>query len=153
MCDVDRQAREAGMEPDLRRELHLQRSKPMLEDLRPWLESIRGHVLPKSPMGKAIAYTLRQWGALTRFFEDGRLSLDNNRCERAIRQVAIGRKNWMFAGSQEGGERAAAIYSLIGGCIELKADPYAYLRDVLRRAAEGQDPDRLTPVARSRARD
>ena len=150
--DVDRQAREAGMEPDLRRELHFQRSRPMLEDLKPWLESIRGHVLPKSPMGKAIAYTLRQWDALTRFLDDGRLSLDNNRCERAIRQVAIGRKNWMFAGSQEGGERAAAIYSLIGGCIELKVDPYAYLSDVLQRAAEGEDAERLTPVAWSQAR-
>ena len=124
----------------------------MLEDFKPWLESIRGHVLPKSPIGKAIGYTLRQWEALTRFLDDGRLSLDNNRCERAIRQVAIGRKNWMFAGSQEGGERAAAIYSLIGGCIELQVDPYAYLSEVLQQAAEGEDAERLSPVAWSQAR-
>ena len=103
-------------------------------------------------MGKAIDYTLRQWGPLTAFLQDGRLKLDNNRCERAIRQVAVGRKNWMFAGSAAGAERAATIYSVIGGCIELRVDPLEYLGDVLQRIAEGEDPARLTPVAWKLAR-
>jgi hypothetical protein len=147
LYDIEGQADDGGMEPALRRELRLQQSRPLLVDFKAWLEAVQPQVLPKSQMGKAIGYTLRQWDALNRFLDDGRLKLDNNRTERAIRQVAIGRKNWMFAGSEDGGRRAAILYSLIGGCIELKLDPYAYLADILQRAAEGEDPAQLTPLA------
>ena len=153
LYDIERQADEAGMDADVRRELRVQQSAPLLEDFKPWLEAIQSQVLPKSQLGKALGYTLRQWDALSRFVDDGRLKLDNNRCERAIRQVAIGRKNWMFAGSDEGGRRAAALYSLIGGCIELKVDPFAYLSEVLQRGAEGEDPVQLTPLAWASAQD
>ena len=122
LYQVEALADEQGMDPGARLQLRLQQSKPALESFRKWLEEVRKLVLPKSPMGKAIDYTLRQWGPLTAFLQDGRLKLDNNRCERAIRQVAVGRKNWMFAGSAAGAERAATIYSVIGGCIELRVD-------------------------------
>ncbi len=145
-------ATKADFDVDARRQLRQQESRPLLEMLRPWLKSLKSSVLPKSPIGKAVSYTLNQWDALSRFVEDGRLALDNNRTERAIRQVAIGRKNWMFAGSDAGGERAAAIYSVIGGCIELKVDPLEYLEDVIRRIAAGDDPRVLTPPAWSAAR-
>ena len=152
LYDIERQADDAGMDPEVRRELRAQQSAPLLVDFKAWLDVIQPHVLPKSQMGKAIGYAMRQWEALNRFLDDGRLKLDNNRCERAIRQVAIGRKNWLFAGSEQGGRRAATLYSLIGGCIELALDPCAYLTDILQRAAEGGDPGQLTPLAWANAR-
>jgi hypothetical protein len=147
LYDVEKQADEAGLDADGRRELRQQESRPLLDKLGPWLRGLKHNALPKSPIGKAVSYAINQWDALTRFVDDGRLALDNNRTERAIRQVAIGRKNWMFAGSDAGGERAAAIYSLIGGCIELKLDPFEYLEDVIRRLPAGADPRELTPRA------
>jgi hypothetical protein len=96
------QANRAELDADGRRMLRQQEARPLLEMLRPWLVSSKSASLPKSPIGKAAAYALNQWDALTRCLDDGRLALDNNRTERAIRQVAIGRKNWMFAGSDAG---------------------------------------------------
>ena len=96
-------------------------------------------------MGDAIGYALRQWGPLTRFLDDGLVAIDNNRVERQMRTVAVGRKNWMFAGSVEGGHRAATIYSLVCTCGLLGIEPWAYLKDVLQRLAEGSDPALLTP--------
>ena len=78
-----------------------------------WLEGIRHRHLPKSPMGDAIGYALRRWNTLLRYLDDGRLDIDNNRVERQMRSVAVGRKNWMFAGSAAGARRAATIYSLV----------------------------------------
>lgn len=91
------------------------------------------------------AYALRQWGPLTRFLDDGEVAIDNNRVERQMRTVAVGRKNWMFAGSVEGGHRAATIYSLVCTCGLLGIEPWAYLKDVLQRLSEGSDPALLTP--------
>ena len=99
----------------------------------------------QSPMGDAINYTLRQWDTLVRYLDDGRLEIDNNRVERQMRSVAVGRKNWMFAGSAEGARRAATAYSLVGTCGLLGIEPWAYLKDVLQRIAEGCDPASLTP--------
>ena len=86
-------------------------------------------------MGEAIGYTLDQWTALTRYLDDGRLDIDNNAAERALRRVAVGRKNWLFAGSDEGGRRAAIFYSLIETCRRHGVEPFAYLRDVLERVS------------------
>ena len=90
----------------------------------------------KSALAKAIGYTLKLWPALIRYRDDGRIEIDNNAAERALRAVALGRKNYLFAGSDAGGERAAAIYSLIGTAKLNGLDPEAYLRDVLTRIAD-----------------
>jgi transposase len=90
----------------------------------------------KSELASAIRYALSRWTALTRYRDDGRLEIDNNAAERALRAVALGRKNWLFAGSDDGGERAAAIYSLLGSAKLNDLDPEAYLRHVLERIAE-----------------
>ena len=106
-------------------------------------------------MGVAIHYARSQWIALTRYLEDGILDIDNNAAERALRRVAVGRKNWMFAGSDEGGRRAAIIYSLVASCARLKINPYDYLRDVLERLPT-HSPDtlsELTPQAWKLSRD
>jgi hypothetical protein len=107
------------------------------------------------PFDDAPHYTLRQWDTLVRYLDDGRLEIDNNRVERQMRSVAVGRKNWMFAGSAEGARRAATAYSLVGTCGLLGIEPWAYLQDVLQKIAEGADPANLTPrlwqAARSQA--
>ena len=92
-------------------------------------------VLPKSPVGQAVGYARGQWKALNRYVEDGDLDIDNNLAERVLRIVAIGRKNWLFAGSDAGAERAAVIYSLIVSCKLCEIDPFEYLRDVLDRVS------------------
>jgi hypothetical protein len=142
---VERQAKEQALDADARRELRQHHSKPLLEAMRPWLVELGKTVLPKSPLGKAIGYMTRHWNALTRFCDDGRIEIDNNRVERQMRGVAVGRKNWLFAGSAAGGQRAAVAYSLIGTCGLLGVEPWAYLKDVLQRLAEGGDPATLTP--------
>lgn len=144
---VERRARD--LEPGERRDLRLREARPILDLLKEWLDLQALTALPKSPLGSAVGYALAQWKALERYLEDGMLEIDNNRAERALRRVAIGRKNWMFAGSDEGGRRAAILYSLIASCAAHKLDPYAYLRDVLERLTATSPPDlaALTPKA------
>ena len=101
-----------------------------------WLNATQGKLSQKSDVAVAIRYALERWSALLRFSEDGRVEMDNNAAERALRAVALGRKNYLFAGSDVGGERAAAIYSLLGSAKLNGADPEAYLRLVLRRIAD-----------------
>jgi hypothetical protein len=90
---------------------------------------------PKSPVGDGLRYLTNQWDALQRFVEDGRLAIDNNRAENQLRVVAVGRKNWLFAGSFEGARRAALLYSLVQSCKLIDIPPFAYLKDVLLRVA------------------
>ncbi|UCF21493.1 MAG: IS66 family transposase [Gemmatimonadota bacterium] len=118
-----------------RRDLRQEKSDPILQQIEETLEEIAPHHLPKSPMGEAIGYARRQWRALTRYAEDGDLEIDNNASERALRMVAVGRKNWLFAGSDAGGRRAAILYSLIGTCKRIGIDPFAYLRDLIARVS------------------
>jgi transposase len=113
-----------------------EQARPVLEDFGAWLREQSGAVLPKSPMGMAINYCLSNWEALNRYLDDGRLVPDNNASERALRAVAIGRKNWLFAGSDKGGRTAAVLYSLIASCRRHAVEPEGYLRDVLRRIAD-----------------
>jgi transposase len=91
--------------------------------------------LPKSPEGRAVRYTLKNWTALTRFCEDGDLEIDNNATERAIRSVAVGRGNWMFFGSDHGGATAAVLRSFVSSCQRVGVDPFTWLKDVLSRIA------------------
>ena len=110
-----------------------ERTKPLAAELEVWLRAQHMRVSRKAEIGKAIAYSLNQWAALTRFLEDGRICMSNNAAERALRGIAVGRRNWTFAGSDRGGERAAAIYTLIETCKLNGVDPQAWLADVLAR--------------------
>ena len=125
-----------GRPPSERREVRQARARPLLESLHAWLESCLPKLSRKSDTTAAVKYTLGLWKALGRYADDGRLEIDNNAAERALRVVALGRKNYLFAGSDAGGERAAALYSLIGTAKLNGLDPEAYLRDVLARIAE-----------------
>jgi transposase len=125
-----------GRPPSERREVRQARARPLLDSLRQWLEGNLAKLSKKSETAVAIRYALGRWSALTRYCEDGVLEIDNNPAERALRAVALGRKNYLFAGSDAGGERAAAMYSLIGSAKLNGLDPEAYLRDVLTRIAD-----------------
>jgi len=133
LYDVEREARDREFKGEARRALRQKKSKPILQDIHAYLERERPHVLPKSPQGEAIAYTLSNWKALTRYCEDGDLEIDNNGAERSLRGVAVGRKNWMFLGSDNGGRTAAVLSSLIATAKRLGLDPFAYLRDLFAR--------------------
>jgi len=117
--------------PSQRTEERRTRAEPLLIRFRAWLEVEETLVLPKSPIASAIGYALNQWTALTRFLDDGRLLLDNNRSERELRRQAVGRKNWIFVGSDDGAEWNAIVVSLIASCELHRIEPWAYLRDVL----------------------
>jgi transposase len=108
-----------------------QHAKPLLENLKKWLEEIKPKAPPKGPLGRAIAYALNHWTELTRYLEDGRLAIDNNACERAIKPFTVGRKNWLFMGNDKGAMSAAALYSLIETAKANGINPYEYLRYVL----------------------
>lgn len=125
-----------GRPPDLRREVRQGHAGPKLDALHAWLHDTLTQVSKKSELSGAIRYTLSRWAALTRYRDDGNLEIDNNAAERALRAVALGRKNYLFAGSDAGGERAAAIYSLTGSAKLNGLDPQAYLRHVLERIAD-----------------
>jgi transposase len=112
------------------------RAKPLLDELRRWLEKSLAPLSKKSETAGAIRYALSHWRALTRYVDDGLLEIDNSAAERALRPVALGRKNYLFAGSNSGGERAAAIYSLVGSAKLNGLDPERYLRQVLNRIAD-----------------
>jgi transposase len=135
LYDVESEARERGLSSEERRALRQQRSKPILNDIHQYLVSQRAEVLPKSPIGQAIAYALSNWVALVRYLEDGNLEIDNNGAERSLRPIAVGRKNWMFYGSDNGGRTAAVLSTLIATCKQLAIDPFAYLRDIFGRIA------------------
>jgi len=106
---------------------------PILEQFHTWLEAQRAEVLPKSPMGEAISYALNNWSALIRYTEAGFLTIDNNVAEREMKRIAIGRKNWLFVGSEQGGQTAAVLFSFTSTCQRLHVEPWAYLHDVLTR--------------------
>lgn len=125
-----------GKSPSMRQAERQARALPLLKDLHAWLHDTVRQLSKKSDLAGAIGYTLSRWSALTRHCEDGRLEIDNNAAERALRAVALGRKNYLFAGSDAGGERAAAFYSLIGTAKLNGLDPESYLREVFTRIAE-----------------
>lgn len=130
---IERHAREEALTREQRKAVRIEKAKPILEALRPRLEAVREKSLPQSPLGKAARYALNEWGALTRYLEDGRLEIDNNLTENAIRPSAVGKKNWLFIGHPEAGWRAAVTYTLIASCRRRRIEPWDYLRDVLQR--------------------
>jgi transposase len=131
LCTVEQQAKEHDLDAIALKELRQQHSKPILNEIRHRLEDWSIEVLLKSPINQAVSYTRGQWIVLNQNTEDGDLDIDNNLAERVLRIVAIGRKNWLFAGSDAGAERAAIIYNLIASCKLFEIDPFEYLHDVL----------------------
>jgi hypothetical protein len=130
---IERHARDECLEPEQRWKLRQELAAPILQALRLRLETLREKCLPQSPLGKATGYALAEWKPLTRYLDDGRLEIDNNLTENAIRPSAVGKKNWLFIGHPEAGWRSAVIYSVIVSCRRHGIDPWEYLRDVLRR--------------------
>ena len=123
----------ADLDRDRRCELRRKHALPVLESFRNWIDDQASQVLPKSPIGHTCTYTLNQWDALQRYCEDGELSIDNNVAERTVKIPAIGRKNWLFVASQAGGDRAAILFGFTASCKANEVEPFAYLRDILRR--------------------
>jgi len=130
---IEKQAKNAGLGPDALLQVRQEQAVPLLEQLHEYLTTWQPQALPKSPIGKAVTYSVNQWAALNRYTQDPILSIDNNLAERTLRMLALGRKNWLFAGSERGAHRAAVIYSLVASCKLCGHDPYAYFRDVLSR--------------------
>jgi transposase len=116
--------------------VRMARALPLAGALKDWLEHTLAQVSVKSSLGKAIRYALGNWPALVRYCEDGRIEIDNNTAERSIRPLVLGRRNYLFAGSDGGGQSAAVIYSLIGTARLNGIEPYAYLRTVFERIAD-----------------
>ena len=112
------------------------RVAPLVDDLEQWMRSERARLSRHAEVAKAMDYMLKRWPAFTRFLDDGRICLSNNAAERALRGIALGRRSWLFAGSDRGGERAAAMYTLIVTAKLNDIDPQAWLADVLRRIAD-----------------
>lgn len=131
LYEIEREARE--LEPEARRLLRRQRSKPVADALHSWLTAKRVLLAKADATAKAIDYSLSNWQALTRFLDDGNVPIDNNAAENSVRPLALGRKNWLFVGSQQAGERAAVVMSLIESAKLNGHDPWAYLKDVFER--------------------
>jgi transposase len=130
---IEKQAKDDDLGPQALHKVRQEQAVPLLEQLHDCLVEWQPQVLPKTPIGKALTYSVNQWDALNRYTQDPILSIDNNLAERTLRMVALGRKNWLFAGSERGAQRAAVIYSLVASCKLCGHDPYAYFRDVLTK--------------------
>ena len=122
-----------GKTPEQRLAVRREKSRPLVIDLETWMRRQRALLSSGNETAKAINYLLNRWAAFTRFLDDGRVCLTNNAAERALRGVAVGRKNWTFAGSDAGGHRAAAAYTLIETCKMNHVDPQVWLADILAR--------------------
>lgn len=125
-----------GQPPDQRLAVRRERSRPLIDALEGWLRGERRKLSSKAPLAKAMDYTLKRWAAFTRFLDDGRICMTNNAAERAVRGIAVGRRNWTFCGSDSGGHRAAVIYTLIESAKLNDVDPRAWLADVLARIGD-----------------
>ena len=130
---VEERAKALSLSAEQRRALRQRVSARLLNKLHQYLLDLQSEVLPKSPSGAAVRYALNQWEALTRFLEDGELEIDNGATERANRDIAVGRGNWTFFGSDAGGKTAAVLRSFIASCKRCGVEPFAWLRDVLTR--------------------
>jgi len=137
---VERQASEAALSPEARLALRLEKSAPVYAELFALLEDWAPQVPPKTPLGKALAYAQNRYVPLGRFLEDGRVPVDKGEAERLIKRIALGRKAWLFVGSDEAGHRAAAVYTLVLSCYRLGVDPWAYFRDVLPKLGDTRFP-------------
>jgi hypothetical protein len=134
---IERASTLAGDDAAARRARRQAETRPVLDNLRAWLDEHQDRVPPKTPLGAAIGYVHRQWKRLTLFLEDGNIEATNNRRERELRRLVVGRKNWMFTWLDVGGERTAAILSIVATCIAHDLNPRAYLRLVTKLIVNG----------------
>ena len=125
-----------GQSPERRKAVRQDLSAPLVADLEAWMREQRAKLSRNNDVAKAMDYMLKRWSAFTRFLDDGRICLSNNAAERGVRGIALGRKSWLFCGSDRGGERAALMYNLIVTAKMNDVDPQAWLADVLARIAE-----------------
>jgi transposase len=132
---IERAASDRQLDATARQRVRQEQARPILEKLQAYLQEQQAAALPKSPLGAAIGYALRNWVALTRYAEDGRLKIDNNGAEQALRPIVLGRKNWLFAGSEAAAPRTAILCSLVQTCKHLQINPFVYLRDVIERVS------------------
>jgi transposase len=140
---IEEAARE--LSDDGRRVLRQEKAKPLVDGFKAWLDATETQVLPKSPIGKAVTYAKNQWAALTRYLDDGRLEISNNAAERALRPLAVGRKNWLFFQREGGGKVAAVLMSLLTTAKAAGINPGDYFKDVLLRISTCSDVTSLTP--------
>ena len=149
---VEKRLREQKARPQLRAATRVWQSRPILARMHRAMELIRKKTLPKGLLGQAFDYALKRWEALNRFVEDGALEIDNNLIKNAIRPSALGKKNWMFIGHPEAGERSAVIYTLLGSCRRHGINPFEYLNDLFTRlpAAKITEIKEFTPAARAK---
>jgi hypothetical protein len=127
---IEKAAREAKLSPEQRKQLRDSQARPIWDELRRWLDAKRGHVPPQMLTGKAMTYLDNQWPQLARSLDDGRLEVDNNRCENALRPFVLGRKAWLFSDTPAGAEASARLYGLVETAKANGCEPYAYLRRV-----------------------
>ncbi len=130
---IERDAREENLPSEAIKELRQKKSKPVLDQMEVWMREQIILVPPKSAIGMALAYTINLWPRLIRYIDDGRFQIDNNLIENSIRPVALGRKNYLFAGSHEAAQQAAVIYSILATCKLQGVEPFAYLTKILSR--------------------
>jgi hypothetical protein len=130
---IERKAKEQNLTSEQRHSLRLDESLPLLNELGKWIAGTYKTVLPKSPLGRAMTYCIPRWDNLMNYLKDGSLEIDNNLAENAIRPIALGRKNYLFAGSARGAERAAMFYSFFGTCRKNEVNPFDWLKDTLER--------------------
>jgi len=144
LYDIEDRAHERPV--DARRELRASEAIPVLDKIETYLTKLAPSALPKSTLGKAVTYARNQWEALRRYTKDGRLTIDNNLSERTLRHQAIGRKNWLFLGSEAAGPRAAVLSTIIAGAKRHRIEPWTYVRDILLRLhADDQRLEDLLP--------
>jgi transposase len=145
---VEKMAREAGLTPEQRHQLRQEKERPIWDELRNWLDRVRDQAPPLTLIGKAVAYLDREWSRLIRVLDDGRLEVDNNLCENAIRPFVLGRRSWLFADTPAGATASARLYSLVETCKANGREPFAYLRHVfteLPKATTLADIEALLP--------
>jgi transposase len=144
LYDIEDRAHDRSV--DARRELRIREATPVLDRIETYLTELAPRALPKSTLGKAVTYARNQWTALRRYTNDGRLTIDNNVSERTLRHQAVGRKNWLFLGSEAAGPRAAVLYTILAGAKRHRIEPWAYVRDLLLRIhADDQCLEELLP--------
>ncbi|MBL4708285.1 MAG: IS66 family transposase [Flavobacteriales bacterium] len=147
LYSIEKEALTKDLQPDQVRQLRQEKAVPLLADIKNFLEKYRSKVPPKSGLGKAINYSLRQWDELTFYVQDGRVAIDNNAVERCIRPFAVGRKNWLFKGSVAGAKAGAVIYSLLETAKSHDLNPYDYFADILKKIPAGLPLENLLPYS------
>ncbi len=143
MYAIEKKAREGALGPDAIHALRQEKSAPLVAAFHGWLMDHKDEAPPKSLLGKAIAYSLGQWNRLTVYLEDGRLRMDNNQAENAIRPFVVGRKNWLFSGNAAGARASATLYSLIESAKASGLEPYWYLRRLFELLPLAKSEDEL----------